>query len=204
VRQTTKKDITMKTENMQKQNKTDSVVTKRNKQGKIVTIAIDGIDYDLFSDNEVSIPMTVMERVKPSEFPKNIVVMLEDENGDVYADTEGIHTTYIKVLKKNQTVVSCDVNLFREKWERVIGYSTYRETLCKLLELPELAGLSKRRYRIADDEVLNYSFDFTLAGETFGKIFLIALGRIEKTLKPLYAIEELVERELEKIWYPFS
>jgi hypothetical protein len=199
-----KKGTGMKNHTMQKQNKTEGLISKKNKHGDIMSITIDGMKYDLFDDNAVSIPRMVLEKLRLSDFPSSIEVMIEDEYGGVFADTEGIHPTYVTVIGNRQTSVSVEVNIFRQKWNSVIEYSVYRDTLFKLLEFPEQAGISNRNYLHADDDVLNYSFEFILEGETFGEIFAIARRRIQNTLKPLNDIEEMAKKELGKIWNPFS
>jgi len=186
---------------MSSQSNSSCVITKKDKHGDITTIEIDGIEYDLIDDNQTSIPLSAFAGIKTSEFPQKMGVMLLNEEGGAFADTQGIHPTWVTLSDDKTAVVRCEINICSSGWDGVIGYAAYRNALLHLFEFPELVDIARREYLVQTSETLNYGFDFTIEGSTIGDILSIAKHRIDKILEPLSDIEGNIKRELEKLKY---
>ena len=133
---------------MQEQTNTSRVVTKKDQDGELDSITIDGIGYILFRDGAVAIPESVIASVNTAQFPKDVDVMLLDEKGEAFLDTHGINPISVILANDKKGIVSCEVNLCRNYWNSTIEYVDYCKALLKLFELPEQVKESRRKYLI--------------------------------------------------------
>lgn len=181
------------------ENRSVRAIIKRDSDGVLLFIEIDGTDYQSFDGISIALPISVIQTLHTSELPEDIGIEIYDEKGKAFSGTDGIYPNHVTLIGEKTAYVGCEVNLSKDRWEGVIAFHCYCNTVLHLLGFAKTDGGSSLLSISVDSSSINFGFAFTIEGSTIGEIVEKAKEQISVNLRPLTDVEEGTKRGLDNI-----